>query len=187
MAEMGRVSRFFVNLRTGGRSQRIAAWAAPNLSLHPSAACLEIGCGNGELGARIVDALRPARYVATDLDARQLEVARRHLATRYPAGVPPALQVERADMLALPFPDVSFDAVFASYSLHHADEHHGTFERVPTALAEIDRVLRPGGRLVYVEFINKEKVRAWLTDHGYRVVAIHRGFRHERVVAAKPG
>ncbi len=187
MTEMGGISRFFVNRLTGRRNRRVAEWFVPNLHLPPSSAVLEIGCGNGDLAGWIVEALRPARYVATDLDPRQIEVARQHLASVHRGGMPTGLELRTADMLALPFPDASFDAVLASYSLHHADEHHRAFVNVPRALAEVDRVLRPGGFLAYVEIVNKPKVRAWLADHGYGLWIVANRWTSEAVVIRKPG
>ncbi len=185
MTEMGRVSRFFVNRSTGRRNRRIYGWLAPNLGLSEGAACLEIGCGNGDMARRIVEGFRPGRYTATDLDPRQIEAARSHLASLYGNGIPPSLELRTADMLALPFPDASLDAVFAFVSLHHADEHHRAFVNVPKALAEIDRVLRPGGRFAYTEIVNRDKVRAWLAEHTFAIAAESRAWRHEAVVAVK--
>lgn len=182
---MGGVSRFFVNLLNGRRNTRVYVWMASNHAIPDAASCLEIGCGNGDMARRIVDGFRPARYVATDLDARQIDTARRHLGARYPDGLPPTLELKAADMLALPFPSASFDAVFAFQSLHHADEHHHAFVNVPKALAEIDRVLRPGGRLAYTEIMNFEKLREWLSAHGYEVAARSNGWRRESVLAVK--
>ncbi len=187
MTEMGRVSRFFVNRFTGGRNRRVAGWLVPTLHLPPGASLVEIGSGNGELAWRIVEAVRPSRYVATDLDPRQVEAATQHLASRFPGGIPAGLELRTADMLALPFPDVSLDAVVAAYSLHHADEHHRAFVNVPRALGEVDRVLRPGGAFAYVEIVNKSNVRAWLHDRGYRVQIVARRWTSEAVVAVKPG
>ncbi len=185
MAAMGGISRFFVNLLNGGRNARTYARLAPGLRLSPEAVCLEIGCGNGDMARRIVEGLGPARYVATDLDLRQLEAARRHLTADGSRALPPALDLREADMLALPFPEASFDAVLAFQSLHHADAHHGAFANVPNALAEVDRVLRPGGAFAYTEFLNTGKVREWLGAHGYRVDVLARRWRLETVLARK--
>ena len=81
-------------------------WLTANLRLPSHASCLEIGCGNGDLAARIIDGLSPARYVATDLDPQQIQAARRHLARRYANGLPPTLELRTANMLELPFPPV---------------------------------------------------------------------------------
>jgi ubiquinone/menaquinone biosynthesis C-methylase UbiE len=185
MTEMDTVSRFFVNRFKGRANQRRYEWLKANLVLRPRATCLEIGCGNGDIAARIVDGLAPERYVATDLDLRQIEVARRYLARRYPHGPPEALELREADMLHLPFPDASFDAVFAFAVIHHASPSHRDFTNVPRALAEIGRVLRPTGILAYEEFVHKDGIREWLQKRDYVLAAVgHRGTR-EMVVAAK--
>jgi ubiquinone/menaquinone biosynthesis C-methylase UbiE len=186
MAEMNRVSRFFVNTFAGRRNRRRWEWLRTRLPPlgHPS--CLEIGCGNGDLAARIVDGLSPGRYVATDIDPYQIETARRHLAGRYPAGVPSSLELDEADMLELPYPDSDFDVVFAYMSIHHANAEHHDFTNTPTALKEIDRVLRPAALLVYEEFVNKERLRAWLREQGYTTLAEAHRWNAETVIARKP-
>lgn len=161
MPEMSAFARFFVNRFTGGVNRRRYRWLVANVSLPTTGVFLEIGCGNADLAARIVDGAAPSRYIATDLDARQLDVARRHLAVHYPQGVPPNLELREADMLALPFPDSFFNAVFAYTVLHHAGHPHHDYTEVPRALSEIHRVLRPGGMLAYEEFLHKEKIRMW--------------------------
>jgi ubiquinone/menaquinone biosynthesis C-methylase UbiE len=187
MAEMSRISRFFVNAFSARRNTRIYDWVRATVSLHNGAACLEIGCGNGDMARRIVDGLRPVRYVATDLDPHQLEAARRYLATKYPRGIPSSLEVRAADMLHLPFAEGSFDAVFAFVAIHHASPNHRDFTSVPHALAEIDRVLRPRGILAYEEILHKDGIRSWLAAHGYVLSGIEQGWKREAVVARKAG
>jgi ubiquinone/menaquinone biosynthesis C-methylase UbiE len=185
MPEMNPVSRFFVNSLTGRINRQRYRWLAENLRLPTAAACLEIGCGNGDLAARIVEGLSPARYVATDLDPHQIEVARRRLGRRYPQGLPAPLELREASMLALPFPAAAFDAVFAYVVLHHASPTHRDFTKVPVALAEIDRVLRPGGSVVYEEFLHKESIRSWFLERGYRVIAGTHHRSRETLMASK--
>src|SRR5579871_4781 len=187
MAEMNPLARFFVNLSTGRRNRRRWAWLRGRLPRIPRAACLEIGCGNGDFAALFLEGMSPERYVATDLDPRQLEAARRHLAPRYPAGLPPALELDEADMLELPYPDAAFDYVFAFLAIHHASPNHHDFSKVPTALGEIDRVLRPSGVLAYEEFVHKEPIRAWLRERGYAVVSEDRHWNRESLILRKPG
>jgi ubiquinone/menaquinone biosynthesis C-methylase UbiE len=89
-------------------------------------------------------------------------------------------------MTRLPFPDAGFDVVFAFSTLHHAGESHRDPGRLPSALTEIDRVLRPSGFLAYEEFLHKATLHSWLTEHRYTVAASWRGWRRELVVAQKP-
>ncbi|MFZ0830432.1 MAG: class I SAM-dependent methyltransferase [Thermoplasmata archaeon] len=186
MPEMNRVARFFVNNFTGRINLRRYRWLTANLRLPSHASCLEIGCGNGDLAARIIDGLSPARYVATDLDPQQIQAARRHLARRYANGLPPTLELRTANMLELPFPPASFDAVLAFVVIHHASSEHRDFTNVPRALSEVSRVLRPGGSLVYEEFLHKDRIRTWLTERGYVLAAVEHHRARETVVAIKP-
>ena len=185
MAEMGPVARFFVNRSAARRTRRRLRWIAANVTLPPGADCLEIGGGNAEFAAQFVERYRPRRYRATDLDQRQLEEARRTLARHFPSGPPAALGLEEADMLKLPVESGSLDVVFAFVSIHHASAAHRDFARVPDALAEIDRVLRPGGRLVYAELFHQRPIREWLQGHGYRLTGVERRWRLESAVAEK--
>lgn len=185
MTEMNSISRFFVNLMSVRNSRRRFQWVSAHLRVPPRPTCLEIGCGNGDFAARVLSGLGPQRYLATDLDPRQIEVARRHLIRIYPQGLPAALELRTADMLALPFPDASFDAAFAFNVLHHASAEHHDPTNLPRALEELHRVLRPGGNLTYAEFLHKERIRGWLSEREYTIAAARQRRRAELVVAVK--
>lgn len=93
---------------------------------------LDAGCGSGPLAA----ALRERGAVVTGFDGSpaMVELARRRLGADVP------LQV--ADLAQpLPYPDRAFDDVVASLVLHYLQDWSGP-------LAELRRVLRPGGRLI---------------------------------------
>lgn len=92
---------------------------------------LEVGCGEGELAARMSTELG-AEVIAVDQSARMVELTRAR-----------GIDARVADVQGLPFEDGSFDVAVAAWMLFHvADLDRG--------LAEIARVLRPGGRLVAV-------------------------------------
>jgi SAM-dependent methyltransferase len=93
---------------------------------------LEVGCGEGELAERLQRELGGARMLAVDQSERMVEITRAR-------GVDARVgNVERLDL-----PDRSFDCVVAAWMLFHVFDVH-------RALAEIVRVLEPGGRLVAV-------------------------------------
>lgn len=96
------------------------------------ATVLEVGCGTGEFAARVMSALPAADLVAVDQSERMVELT----ASR---GVPS----RQADVQELPFADDSFDVVAALWMLYHVPDLH-------RGLAEIRRVLRPGGTFVAV-------------------------------------
>lgn len=185
MPEMNPIGRFFVNLSARRRAARNYNWIRRDAAIPVAATCLEVGCGNGSLAARILDGFHPSLYVATDFDVRQVEAARRAFTRRYPSGIPSSLLLQQADMLHLPFTDRSFDVVFAFVTIHHVSPTHGDFSRVPDALTELTRVLRPGGILVYQEFLHKARIREWLGGHGYSIERIRTRWRLESVVACR--
>jgi ubiquinone/menaquinone biosynthesis C-methylase UbiE len=92
---------------------------------------LEVGCGPGEAAERIGRELG-ADVVAVDTSERMVELARAR-------GVDACV----GDVQELPFADGSFDCALAAWVLFHVAE-------LDRALAELARVLRPGGRLVAV-------------------------------------
>ena len=96
---------------------------------------LDAGCGRGEL--LLACAGQGASVAGVDYSEAAVELTRETL-----AGVKGA-EVERADLTALPFADASFDRVLLGDVIEHVDP-----EQEPLVLAELRRVLRPGGRLI---------------------------------------
>src|SRR5581483_142412 len=89
---------------------------------------LEVGCGWGELAARL--GREPGiEVVAVDLSPRMVELARAR-----------GVDARVADVQSLPFADGRFDCVTANWMLYHVPD-------LDRGLAEIARVLAPGGRL----------------------------------------
>lgn len=100
------------------------------------AGVLEIGCGPGNLSIRL--ARHGLDVTGLDLDRAMIERARAN-ASRPGDPVDPRPEFLVGDVASLAFPDGSFDLVVTTLSMHHwADPSAG--------LAEIGRVLRPGGR-----------------------------------------
>lgn len=93
---------------------------------------LDYGCGTGGTTAHLLE--RGARVTGFDISVARLLDARQ----RAPQA---GLLSCAAEML--PFPDATFDALLGKQILHHLDLH--------VAIPEIARVLRPGGRAVFLE------------------------------------
>jgi len=108
------------------------------------ACALDLACGTGDLTYAL--AARGARATGLDVTPRMIELARRK-GVRPPAGPAPAWLV--GDMMALPFADGSFDVVTTGYGIRNVPV-------IEPALAEIRRVLRPGGRLLSLDFNRPE-------------------------------
>lgn len=92
---------------------------------------LEVGCGMGNFAERVARGTQ-AEVVATDVSPRMVELARER-----------GLDARIADVQGLPFAEGEFDCAVANAMLYHVED-------LDRALAELARVLEPGGRLVAV-------------------------------------
>jgi malonyl-CoA O-methyltransferase len=93
---------------------------------------LDVGCGKGRFARVLIESNPGARICAFDLSVAMLGYAPRSVAAV--AGT----------MTALPFRDASFDCVYATESLEHA-------VAIDTAVHEMCRILKPGGKLVVID------------------------------------
>jgi demethylmenaquinone methyltransferase/2-methoxy-6-polyprenyl-1,4-benzoquinol methylase len=112
------------------RWRRLAAAAA----VRPGDRVLDAACGTGDLALAGVRA-GAAAVVGLDFSEEMLARARRKA---------PGLEWVRGDLLAMPFPDASFDAATVGFGIRNVED----LER---ALRELRRVLRPGGRVAILE------------------------------------
>jgi SAM-dependent methyltransferase len=117
-------------------SQRRAAEAADFFLPHlrPGMRVLDCGCGPGSITVDLATAVAPGEVTGIDIEQSQLDTARALAAERGVENV----QFELANIYGLPFPDASFDAVFA----HTVVEHLAQPER---AFAEVRRIVKPLG------------------------------------------
>ena len=118
---------------------------------------LEIGCGRGVGTEIIFERFGAGEVHAFDLDPEMVKLARRRLA-RYPAE---RLTLYVGDATAIEAEDATFDAVFDFGIIHHVPE----WQR---AVAEVARVLRPGGRFFFLEVTKQALDRAV-----YRKLFVH--------------
>ncbi len=110
--------------------------------LPPQPLCLEIGCGQGAGGEIILEEFKARRVIAIDYDTAQVKLAKNRIRLKHR----PYLQLLTGDAASLSFASAQFDAVFDYGILHHVP---GWRE----ALAEIFRVLKPGGQFFYEEML----------------------------------
>jgi demethylmenaquinone methyltransferase / 2-methoxy-6-polyprenyl-1,4-benzoquinol methylase len=120
------------------------AWKAFAISIarpRPGERVLDIASGSGDLAGALSRKVLPGGEVwITDINRRMLERGRDRLIDR---GL--ALPAVQCDAERLPFPSAHFDCVTVGFGLRN-------MTRKDAALAEMARVLKPGGRLVVLEF-----------------------------------
>jgi SAM-dependent methyltransferase len=153
------------------------------LSLEPGNRVLDLGCGDGR-HSRALGMLEGVSVVAADIG--QEEIAR---TAHSLAGMEPGLDSDRpagpwmalrASAYELPFSDESFDCVILSEVLEHLHEDR-------RALAEIGRVLKPGGTLALSVPREGPEAVCWALSHEYRNspgghVRIYRRRKLERMI-----
>ena len=128
----------FANVINRKANRRLCAVIAGQIL--PDDEVLECACGTGLLSGAI--AQRCKRLTATDFSANMLKRAEKKYKNAE------NICFRQADILHLPYPDGSFDAVVAANVIHLLDEPHH-------ALRELARVCRPGGRILIPTYMNR--------------------------------
>ena len=124
---------------------RQAAAAAADLAAGDRA--LDVCTGTGDLAFALADRVTPSgEVVGVDFAERMLDRARAKAEHR------PGVRFEAADALDLPFADDAFDAATVAFGIRNVDD-------LDRGLAEMARVVRPGGRVVILEITTPQRMR----------------------------
>lgn len=102
---------------------------------------LDVATGTADL-AIALEKTHPEKIVGIDISNGMLEVGREKVARKKLSQL---ISLEQADSEDLPFPNESFDAVTVAFGVRN-------FENLEKGLSEINRVLKPGGKLLVLEF-----------------------------------
>lgn len=107
---------------------------------------LDIATGTGDLALTATKMLKPAKVIGVDISNGMLDLGRVKVKK---LGLDSVITFETGDSEALRFPDASFDAVTVAFGVRN-------FEHLEKGLSEMLRVLKPGGKVVILEFSRPE-------------------------------
>jgi ubiquinone/menaquinone biosynthesis C-methylase UbiE len=133
-----------VNLLALGRAQKIRQMSVELAGIQPGQTVLDVGCGTGEFAIAAKKVVgQDGQVTGIDAATEMIEVAKEK-AEKHQLRI----DFQVAAVEKLPFEDNSFDMVINSLVMHHLPEH---LQRV--GIAEIYRVLRPGGTFFTLDFV----------------------------------
>jgi demethylmenaquinone methyltransferase/2-methoxy-6-polyprenyl-1,4-benzoquinol methylase len=127
------------SVMTAGMHQRWRERTADLARVGPGSRALDVATGTGDLAIALAD--RGADVVGVDFAEKMLAIAR---------GKAPAIDFRSGNALALEFPDDSFDAATVGFGARNFDD-------LDRGLAEMARVVRPGGRVVVLEITTPQR------------------------------
>ena len=115
--------------------------AVAALSDYAPETILDVATGTGDFAIQLATTLHPKEVVGADISEGMMEVGRNKV---HSAGLDDIIRFAKEDCFKMTFPDSRFDAVTAAFGIRN-------FANLDKGLAEMCRVLKPGGHLSIVE------------------------------------
>ena len=116
--------------------------AIRELSVLKPQVMLDVATGTGDFAFEAIKILKPEKIVGVDISVGMLDVARRKIAER---NLQHVFSVETGDSEGLNFDDNYFDAITVAFGVRN-------YENLEKGLSDMLRVLKPGGKIVILEF-----------------------------------
>ena len=150
------------DLMSGGMHRLWKRFALSQTGLRPGQRALDVASGTGDLGAGVARQVgRDGLAVLTDINREMLARGRDRLIDK---GFAAQVEFVIANAECLPFPDSAFDCVTIGFGLRNVTDK-------AAALASMRRVLRPGGRLLVLEFSKpRPEIRAAYDAYSFNVL-----------------
>jgi demethylmenaquinone methyltransferase/2-methoxy-6-polyprenyl-1,4-benzoquinol methylase len=150
------------DLMSGGLHRLWKRFALAQTGLRPGQRALDVASGTGDLGAGLARQVgKDGLAVLTDINREMLARGRDRLLDR---GLAAQVEFVIANAECLPFPDRAFDCVTIAFGLRNVTDK-------PAALASMRRVLRPGGRLLVLEFSKpRPEIKAAYDAYSFNVL-----------------
>ena len=152
---------FVTNLLTLGHARLLRKLTVDHALIKPGDSVLDVGCGTGEVTLLAKTRAKEGKVYGVDPAPEMIAVARNKAARK-------KLDIDfRVGVIeSLPFPDASLDVVTSSLMMHHLPD-----DLKVRGLAEVYRVLKPGGRLLIADFMNPTNS---LVNHLFLAFTQHR-------------
>jgi demethylmenaquinone methyltransferase/2-methoxy-6-polyprenyl-1,4-benzoquinol methylase len=132
---------------TAGLDRRWREAAAAATAITPGGSAVDVACGSGALTRELARSVGAAgTVIGVDISERMLEQARR----RSPGPAAARPRYLHGDARSLPLPDHGADAATIAFGLRNVSDYGA-------CLAELRRVVRPGGRIVVLELATPER------------------------------
>lgn len=153
-----------VNITMLGQAPRLSRMTIEQALIRPGDHVLDVGCGTGAVTLLAKTRAKHGSVYGIDPAPEMISVARRKAAHK-------RLEIDfRVGVIeALPFPDASINVVTSSLMMHHLPE-----DLKVRGIAEIFRVLKPGGRLLIADFM---RPTGSFLNHVFIAFTRHRGLR----------
>ncbi len=166
--DLGRMARYYdlvMLLLTQGREKKLRQTTLALAQINPGDKVLEIGCGTGTL------TIAAKLWVGTDGAATGIDIAPEMISAAVRKATRKGVEVffQVGSIANIPFPENRFDKVICSFMIFHMPE-----DIRRKGLAEIHRVLKPGGRLFIIDTVDLRELETVLKENAFRDVEINK-------------
>ena len=133
---------FMNRFLSAGIDKRWRKKAIAELAKEKPQVLLDVATGTADMAIRAAKVLQPQKIVGIDISEKMLEIGKRKIENE---GLTGKIELQKGDSETINFSDNTFDAVMVAFGVRN-------FENLQQGLSEIFRVMKPGARLVVLEF-----------------------------------